>query len=437
MHVRFGVYALALGLILALASTTVAQDVTATAEAAAQELTATAEATEAAQDAAAQAATRCAAGPVASDAPVIKIGATVSDTGSLAHEGGDTHNGYLLWQAWVNQEGGGIDVAGVCHRAEITFYDDQSDAKQVTALTHLLIEKDGVSFILGPYSTGLTAAGIAVTGPAGVIMVEGEGASESLFAHGDRNLFGVLTPASQYTRSGIALAAALGAKTAVIAHEDEPFSKSVAAGAEQWLADHHIEVLARETYVSKVTNVDGLVTEFNGLDPDIFIGIGHYNDALLFVKTAKAQGFSPRALLMTVGPSDPAFVRDLGADADDIWGSSQWASSLAYRDSIFGSAADYAARYEQQFGVAPSYQAASATAAALTLQLGIEAAGSTDTAAVSAALHALNVNTFYGPIAFDESGKNISKPMVTTQVQDGQIVVIAPEAAAVAQAIWP
>src|SRR5687768_16790550 len=77
----------------------------------------------------------CPAGPVAEDAPVIKFGAAISDTGRYAREGTDTRNGYTLWLEWVNEEHGGINVAGTCHRAEIIFYDDESDPDTVSLLT--------------------------------------------------------------------------------------------------------------------------------------------------------------------------------------------------------------------------------------------------------------------------------------------------------------
>ena len=58
----------------------------------------------------------------------ITHGIPISDTGKYAREGGDTRNGYILWLEWVNEEHGGIDVGGVCHRAELIMYDDESDA---------------------------------------------------------------------------------------------------------------------------------------------------------------------------------------------------------------------------------------------------------------------------------------------------------------------
>ena len=110
---------------------------------------------------------------------------------------------------------------------------------------------------------------------------------------------------------------------------------------------------------------------------------------------------------------------------------------MTYEGGYFGSASDYAGRYEAEWGSAPAYQAASATAAALALHLAIEAAGSLDADAVRTALHDMDVDTFYGPINFDETGKNAAKPMGTIQIQDGVTRLIAPADVSVADLIYP
>lgn len=379
----------------------------------------------------------CPEGAVAEDAPVIKFGAAVSDTGQYAREGGDTRNGYTIWLEWVNEEAGGILVGGECHRAEIIFYDDESDPDTVSVLTERLIVEDEVDFILGPYSSSLTQVASVITEREDIIMVEGNGASETLFERGFQNLFAVLTPASYYTRSGIEKAVAEGATTAVVAYEDTAFPTSVAEGAQRWLEELGVEVLAVESYPRGVTDVSALFTQFRELEPDLFVGGGHFNDAVLFISTAKEIGFNPGAFLITVGPSNPTFVEEMGADSEFVWGASQWERSLGYEDEYFGTAEDYAVRYEERFGIAPSYQAAESTATALVLHLAIEAADAIETAPVRDALNEMDIVTFYGPINFDETGKNAGKPMVTIQIQDGEILVIAPEDAAQVDAVWP
>ena len=77
------------------------------------------------------------------------------------------------------------------------------------------------------------------------------------------------------------------------------------------------------------------------------------------------------------------------------------------------------------------------TAAALALHLAIEAAGSLDTDAVRTALRDMDVDTFYGPINFDATGKNVAKPMGTIQIQDGVARLVAPADVSVADLIYP
>ncbi|WP_423923469.1 amino acid ABC transporter substrate-binding protein [Candidatus Poriferisodalis sp.] len=361
----------------------------------------------------------------------VRLGAALSETGGFAMEGSDSRQGYDTWVRWVNEEYGGIRIGDARYKAEIIYYDDESDADTAAELVQQLMDGDKVDFLLGPYSSSLTSTASAVAEASEVIMVEGNGTSDTLFDRGFRNLFLVATAATDYTRSGIEALAARGARTAVIAHEDTPFATSVAAGARHHLETNGIEVLTVEAYPEGVADVSDLMAKLDELDPDVFVGGGHYNDAVLFLRSAQELGIRPDAMLITVGPSNPQLVDDLGASVNGVLGPSQWEPAMAYEGSYFGSAADYADYYESLWGERPVYQAASSTAAALALHLAIEAAGDLDTDEVRDALRELDVETFYGPIRFDERGVNVAKPMGTVQVQDGQIVVVAPDAAAV------
>ena len=367
----------------------------------------------------------------------VRLGTALSETGKFSVEGKDTRQGYDTWLRWVNEIHGGIRVGDQRYRAEILYHDDESDADTAANVTQRLIDDDRVDFLLGPYSSGLTAPTSAVAEANDVLMVEGSGASDALFERGFRNLFLVSTIASDYTRSSIEALAALGARTAVVAHEDTLFATAVGQGAVRHLEANGIEVLATEAYPEGIQDVTAIMTEFRDFDPDLFVGGGHYNDAVLFVNSAKEIGFEPGGMLITAGPSNPRLVAELGRDVDGVIGPTQWEPSMAYSGPYFGTAADYAAYYESLWGEPPVYQAASATAAALALHLAIEAAGSTDTGAVRAALRQLSADTFYGPISFDERGVNVGKPMGTVQIQDGKIVVVAPEEAATAQIQYP
>ena len=372
----------------------------------------------------------------AAEDKVIKVGAAVSETGRYAEEGGHTRQGYLLWEEWVNERGG-IDVGGDMYEVELVLYDDESDAAKTAELVAKLIDEDEVDFMLGPYSSTLTQPAIEAAEERGVILVEGTGSSETLFSQGFENLFAVLTPAGDYAESALRILADLGAETVAIAYADTLFPRSVAEGAEAWARQYGMDVLAVEAYPQDVADVDGIVSTFKALEPDVFVGGGYFNDTVLFVRAAKALDFNPKATVMTVGPTNPALIDEVGADANYLIGPTQWESSMSYRGDYFGSAADYADAYSAKWGAPPVYQAASATAAALALQLAIEAAGSLDADDVRASLRSLNADTFYGPISFDSTGKNTAKPMGAIQIQDGNTPVVAPESAAEADVMYP
>ncbi|MBV7332850.1 amino acid ABC transporter substrate-binding protein [Chloroflexi bacterium TSY] len=368
---------------------------------------------------------------------MITIGAAVSETGKYAREGKDVRQGYNLWADWVNGDGGGIQMGDQICQAEIVFYDDESDPDTVARLVEKLVTEDEVDILLGPYSSSLTMSASAIAEKYDMIMVEGNGASESLFERGFKNLFAVLTPAGNYAESALKSLSELGAQTVVIAYEDTAFPTSVALGAEKWAEEYGMEVLAVETYPKDIADVSGIMAKFKELEPDVFVGGGHFNDALLFVRAAKELDFNPKAMVITVGPSNPTFVAEVGADAEYIIGPTQWERTMTYADEYFGTAEEYAQRYEAIWDEPPTYQAAESTATALALQLAIEAAGTTETAAVRDALNALDEVLFYGPVKFDETGKNAGKPMGAIQIQDGEIVVVAPSDSAVAELRYP
>lgn len=368
---------------------------------------------------------------------IITLGAAVSETGKYAREGKDTRQGYNTWLAWVNDEYGGIKVGDACYKVEIIYYDDEGDPDTAANLVERLITEDEVDFLLGPYASDLTMSTSAIAEKYGIIMVEGNGASEDIFNRGFKNIFAVLTPAGNYAQSALKSLSDMGAKTVVVAYEDTAFPASVGQGAVKWAEEYGMEVLAVETYPKDVADVSAIMTKFRDLDPDVFVGGGHFNDALLFVNAAKELGFAPDAMIITVGPSNPDFVTEVGSSANYIIGPTQWEASMSWQDDYFGTPADYAQRYEEMWGEPPTYQAAESTATALALQLAIENAGSLEMDAVRQALYDLDVETFYGPINFDETGKNAGKPMGAIQIQNGEILVVAPPEAAVSDLQYP
>ncbi len=374
--------------------------------------------------------------PKAAAKAVIRIGVALSATGEFAREANDNRQGYKLWEEWVNKEYGGIPVGDKRYQVQMIYYDDESNADTASRLVEKLITEDKVNFMMSPYGSSLTKGASAISEKYNTIMLAAA-AADSLFTRGFKNLFSIIPSASNYTKETLQAVAQAGAKTLVIAYEDTSFPKNIAEGVQKWANKFGIKVVGVETYPKDVADVNPIMNKFKAVKPDLFVGGGHFNDALLFVHSAKEQNFKPKAIVITTAPSNPKFVKEIGADANYIVGPTSWESSMKYQDKYFGTSADYAKRYQAKWGELPTYQAANSTAAGLTLQLAIEKAGSLNTDAVRKALQDLNVTTFYGPIKFSPKGINITKPMATIQILNQKIQLVAPADIAQTKLVYP
>ena len=105
----------------------------------------------------------------------------------------------------------------------------------------------------------------------------------------------------------------------------------------------------------------------------------------------------------------------------------QWHPALDYKDELFGTAADFAKSFKAAYDYEAPYQAAQSAAAVHVFADAIERAQILDPAKVRDAIAATELETFYGTVKFDETGRNIAKPMVLDPGPGGKYVVVAPK----------
>src|SRR6266851_5532527 len=135
--------------------------------------------------------------PAAAEDDTIALGAAVSITGNYSTNGKNTRDGYELAIKRVN-EMGGVKVGGKTYKLKVVYYDDESTPARGAQLAERLIAQDGVKFMLGPYSSGLTKAIAPVTEKYRIPMVEANGADRDLFTKGYKYIFAVLSTSEQY-----------------------------------------------------------------------------------------------------------------------------------------------------------------------------------------------------------------------------------------------
>ncbi len=368
----------------------------------------------------------------------LNVGAALSLTGSLAKEGRLTKLGYQFCQDKVNS-GGGFKAGDKTYKVAITYKDDKSQPDTAAQLVDQFND-NGRTLLLGPYGSPSTEAASAVVERNGQLMVDSSGADNAIFSKGYKNTFAVLSPATSYLAvivQAIASEASPKPKTVAIISADDGFSKTAAEGGAAEAAKQGMKVLATEFVAEHTTNVSSALTKIKPLKPDVILVSGHVEEGIAAVKQSKELGVDPAGFGETVAPPTPDFQKALGDDAEGVIGSTQWTPDSNGKDKVFGTAKDYAAGFKESFGEDAEYHSAEAAAACLALVLAVEQAGSTDPTKVRDAIAGLDTESFFGPIKFDETGKNASKPMSAIQIQDGKPVTVFPADQAQAKLKWP
>lgn len=383
----------------------------------------------------------------AMECETITLGAAISLTGKYATNGVHAQNGYEFAITKI-KENGGIMIDGKCHNFNVIYYDDESKGDRGATLAERLIQQDGVQYMLGPYSSGLTKAIAPVTEKYQIPMVEAEGASRSLFNQGYKYLFAVLSTSEQYLASAITLAAekaeANGKSpsdvTVAIAVENDPFSLDIRAGVMEDAARYGMKIVVDEKLPRDLSDMTSILTKVKLVRPDVLVVSGHSKGAATAVRQIGEQQVKVPMIAITHCEAADV-VGNFGENAEDFLCSTQWAETLTYEDPIFGTAANY----EQEFKAAYTeysektvpYQTAQASAAVYVFKDAFERAGTLDKEAVRDAIAETDLKTFYGDIKFSEAGNNIAKPMVLRQIQDGKYNVVAPSAFASHEVNWP
>ena len=373
----------------------------------------------------------------------VVLGAAVSLTGKYSVNGKNTKDGYDLAVKRLN-EMGGVRVGGKSYKLEVVYYDDESTPARGAQLAERLISQDGVKFVLGAYSSGLTKAIAPVTEKYKVPHVEGNGAARELFTQGYRYLFAVLSTSDYYLRDAVNLAAEVAKehgrdpKTLKIAmaFENDPFSLDVRDGILEDAKRYGMHVLVDDKLPPEINDMAATLTKVRALKPDLLLVSGHEKGATLVVRQA-AEMKVDVPIVATTHCDSAKIAESLGKLAEQILCASQWDRKLNYKDRWFGSADDYAKRFEKEFKYPAPYQAAESTASVLVFADAFERARSLDPEKVRDAIAGTDLMTFFGPIKFDQTGKNVAKPMVLYQVLDGDYKVVAPTKWAETKLVWP
>ena len=340
----------------------------------------------------------------------VVIGFTASQTGKFNVESTRQINGLNLWIDDVNSAGGLKLSDGKTIKFAAKFYDDESNKDRVQELYTKLISQDRASFLISPYSSGLTDAAAVIAEQYGKIFITAGAASDSTHAKGYSQAYQIYTPASRYLTGAFDLLAKLdpkARKTALI-YEKDKFSTDVCNAANKYGAGKGYHIALFEGYDSGAADFAPFINKIPA-GTEAVMGGGHFADGATFAKQLFEKKVKAKFVALLVAPPEPKFS-ELGDAALGVIGPSQWEPMAKYSAEAaraaglewFGPAvAEFVSAYTAKYREEPSYHSAGGYAAGLILQKAIAVAGVLDAPKIKAALDALNLMTFYGHIQFE------------------------------------
>ncbi|HEX3550636.1 MAG TPA: amino acid ABC transporter substrate-binding protein [Candidatus Elarobacter sp.] len=359
-------------------------------------------------------------------ADTIKIGFSVSETGSLAAPAIFQRQGYELAADEQNAHGGLLGK-----KIELVHYDDQSTPSTAVSLYEKLLTDDKVDLVMGPYSSQVTSAVAPVIDRAKMTMPSMD-ANPQPYDGSHPYLVQTIAQTGQYMAPVVDFAARHGVKTIAVLNQNSPFPQELARGIKAEAAKHNLTVVFEEAYPPSTTDFGPLVLKAAAANPDAVICGTFLADAEGIVRAAKAQNMKAKMFAFSVGPVEPEFGSALGSAANGIFGNTLWFPTLKTAGN-----AEFVKSFHAKYGRDPDYHAALSYAAMKLVIQAVQAVGSIDQDKIRAWLHGHTVETVMGPFKVSPTGLQIGYSAYVLQWQNGKQLLVWPQSNANGSPVYP
>jgi len=389
------------------------------------------------QSAAAAAALLAAPGILRAQPASVKLGILQPVTGALAQDGELGRLGAQIAIDEINAAGGLKALGGA--KLEMVFGDARSNPEAATQEVERL-QAEGVAALVGGFASPICLAASQAASRYGLPYVVDVGVSDAIVTRGLANTFRFAPGFGMV--SGVALdnlaklndAAGKPARTVVLVHEDGLFGSGLAKLMAAELPKRGFEVLETVAHPTPARDMSNVALRIRSLNPDLVIPSSYYNEFVLLARTMRQQRIRPKGIycVLNGAASNYRFVKEFPEAAAGVMDCNHWADPRNPKAAALQKQVQDAGKL-WAYNVPLNYSCVGLMADA------IERAGSADRAKV---MEALAASTYaghimpYGPTRF-VNGQNLGAAPVNTQVQDGDIKVILPDAFANAKPVFP
>jgi branched-chain amino acid transport system substrate-binding protein len=277
----------------------------------------------------------------------IRIGMTVSSTGSFALASQSGVRGVEVWVDEVNARGG-IDIKGKKHKVELVKLDDRSDRQMVTRVYETLITDEKVDMLFAPFGSTLTGAAATVTERLNKFLVIWSAASDAIYQQGFKNIVSATQmPVSAMPRASMDLAAKLGAKKVAVVYSDEPFPAGLADGAKALADKHGMQTVMFEKYPKGQKDFSTMLQKAKALGVEVFYPTSYEGDLISMVRQMKQLDISFPFTFM-VYASTPQF-QEIGKEGEFVFSHTNYHPSVNWKVNAGLSREDFEKAYQRLF----------------------------------------------------------------------------------------
>lgn len=349
----------------------------------------------------------------------VKIGGNFELTGNVATYGTSMDNAAKLA---VEQKGTLLDK-----ELQYVSYDNKSEKTEVASVAKKLVSEKVVG-VVGPATTGdaqvatpiMEQAKIPTIFPAttgdGITLKNANDAS-SVYEYIFRVCFS--DSYQGVVGAGFVNQKFANAKVAILEDTASDYSKGLSEAFQQTYTSAKIggQVVAKETYQTKDTDFQAVLTSLKSKDFDVLYIPGYYEEVGLIIKQAREMGIT-QPIVGGDGFSSDKLVELAGkSNLTNVYYTAHFSTKSTDAD-----VQAFIKAYTEKYNVAPDSFAALSYDAAQLLMKAIEAAGSTDAAAIQKEL--ANVKDFDGVTGTFSMGADHTpvKSAVVIEFQNGEEV---------------
>lgn len=348
--------------------------------------------------------------------PPLRIGLTLGLTGKYAEMSEMQKKGFELWASEVNKKGGLLG-----REVKLIIHDDRSEPEVAKRLYESMIDKEDVDLIFSPYSSEITEAVAPIVERHGYPMIVSGASADRIWQKGYKYIFGLYTPASNYTQGFLELLVMNNIDDLAILYADDAFSVGVAEGTRKWAERLDLKVRYFKSFRKGVKGLESFLREAKASGAKVLILCGHLEESIQAKRSLKAIEWRP-IYFATVGPATDSFYEILGPDAELTFSSSQWEHTTSFTHCT-----DFYESFLKTYGIKPNYHAATAYSAGQLIEQAVQKAKTTDREKIRKMLSLMESMTIIGRYKVDKSGLQTRHQNLITQWQGVKREIVWPE----------